>query len=976
MQPDLLDPKTDNSEDFELWGREMAESLNSAENNVGKKQDNGINDSLSSQEGQAGKQPWDTSEVSKGIGKSPIGVQSIKALLKGKKKAAIALASGGGTIGIVGIIIFLASSLSIINLKEVFTQDLNDQVAAMDIRSGHMFRVKLKGMSKGLCTNKISVKCKFATMSKKQVKKFEKAGFTDIETDDRFGGRKKITSLTAPDGTKISNPVDLEGLRRTSPSMRAAMNRVYNPLFFGFYDKTAGKVFKKFKTNKSKKVSGKDEKERKKSLADATQGEKADSSPMKDADGKEYVTDEEGNKVYDDDNPDKFKEISEANEKKSDVLKSKTKSGGGKTVKAVTETMKGVGRGVSVLGIADSACGVYTTVRAVSAAAKIFRSIQLTQFAMVILTTADSIKAGEVTSEEAEFIGDMLTKTDTRETIPDETNITGDVKNPFYGKSAFDSPGYNIAAYNTAPTLTAQSQQYMIGGGLTGKYDAVVDQAVSLIGGRAAAKATCKVIQSPVVRFGGLVLGVLFGAATFGAGTVASMAGSGVVAAAIPFLESFLADIMAGTVVSEDIAGVEAGDAAFAGTAALQGGMAQARGMQPLNKENMQSYFAVTNEVKTNIAAAEKYEARSTPFDIENQYSFLGSALRTLNPSSVKIKNGGANTISGISSLLSTAISTVLPSVDASRVYNEERFSKCNDLGYQDTNIDADVFCNVRYGLTDSELNMDPEEVVDYMVANNYINEESGEPVEDSDYKKFVDNCVDRADGWGEASEEGGSIGLECIDGHKETFKDISYFRVYTMDSSINDGMEDEEEPTSSESSEAVMGNVGISTSGWGYPTRSPSSACGFDCYSGHVGMDIQQVGGQKIQIGEPLHAMRDGEVIATGDDVATGEPDAVSESYCKTYLEPKVGPAWQGVPSQIVKLKHVVDGTDVYVRYSHLKTGSIKVKVGDKVKAGQVLAEVGLTGCTTGTHAHITVSKNRAGANPIDPTTLVGRSW
>lgn len=62
-------------------------SLNSAENNAGKKQDNGINDSLSSQEGQAGKQPWDTSEVSKGIGKSPIGVQSIKAPLKGKKKS-------------------------------------------------------------------------------------------------------------------------------------------------------------------------------------------------------------------------------------------------------------------------------------------------------------------------------------------------------------------------------------------------------------------------------------------------------------------------------------------------------------------------------------------------------------------------------------------------------------------------------------------------------------------------------------------------------------------------------------------------------------------------------------------------------------------------------------------------------------------------------------------------------------------------
>ncbi len=50
--------------------------------------------------------------------------------------------------------------------------------------------------------------------------------------------------------------------------------------------------------------------------------------------------------------------------------------------------------------------------------------------------------------------------------------------------------------------------------------------------------------------------------------------------------------------IAEDIQGVEAGDAVFAGSSALLGGMAQARGLQPLNKDGLQTYLAVSQEVK------------------------------------------------------------------------------------------------------------------------------------------------------------------------------------------------------------------------------------------------------------------------------------------------------------------------------------------------------------------------------------------
>jgi hypothetical protein len=92
---------------------------------------------------------------------------------------------------------------------------------------------------------------------------------------------------------------------------------------------------------------------------------------------------------------------------------------------------------------------------------------------------------------------------------------------------------------------------------------------------------------------------------------------------------------------------------------------------------------------------------------------------------------------------------------------------------------------------------------------------------------------------------------------------------------------------------------------------------------------------------GEPIHAVADGTVVNLYNDAAEQVPG-----------EPKgVTPASIGGNMLVIDI-----GGGNFAFYAHLQPGSLKVKLGDRVRTGQVIAKLGNTGNTTAPHLHFHV--------------------
>lgn len=99
---------------------------------------------------------------------------------------------------------------------------------------------------------------------------------------------------------------------------------------------------------------------------------------------------------------------------------------------------------------------------------------------------------------------------------------------------------------------------------------------------------------------------------------------------------------------------------------------------------------------------------------------------------------------------------------------------------------------------------------------------------------------------------------------------------------------------------------------------------------------------------GEDVLAVADATVVATRNDY----PESATLSDAKQPLD--------GASGNYVSLDL---GGGRYAHYEHLKPGSVRVHVGERVRRGQVLAALGYTGDSTGPHLHFHVSD---GATPL----------
>ncbi len=134
------------------------------------------------------------------------------------------------------------------------------------------------------------------------------------------------------------------------------------------------------------------------------------------------------------------------------------------------------------------------------------------------------------------------------------------------------------------------------------------------------------------------------------------------------------------------------------------------------------------------------------------------------------------------------------------------------------------------------------------------------------------------------------------------------------------------------------------------YPVKKPDFICGqkfgenqLAVYKGmgllgHNGLDLY------APDGFPIYAAHDGEVVFCGED----------------------GSAGLGIVLRTLQEKDYKDGTAFFKSiYWHIKKGSFRVKAGDIVTAGDIMAEADNTGLSTGSHLHFGIKPIAQGENP-----------
>jgi len=143
---------------------------------------------------------------------------------------------------------------------------------------------------------------------------------------------------------------------------------------------------------------------------------------------------------------------------------------------------------------------------------------------------------------------------------------------------------------------------------------------------------------------------------------------------------------------------------------------------------------------------------------------------------------------------------------------------------------------------------------------------------------------------------------------------------------------------------------------------KASSSVASSGGFSGNGGPLYMPVSGARVSsgYGRRVHPVTH-EVgkMHTGVDLAVpeGTPIHAADEGTVTLAE------WWSGYGYCVIIDH---GGGMWTLYGHIRSGGIKVKVGEHVSRGQVIAESGSTGRVTGPHLHFEVRENGSPVNPM----------
>ncbi|MDB5177178.1 MAG: iviTM7 [Candidatus Saccharibacteria bacterium] len=638
---------------------------------------------------------------------------------------------------------FFAPNIMMVNIKEMYTNDLADGTIALDTYAKKLMSYKIGG---GQCDDIESIKCKLSTMPLALKKSFEKFGFTVIGTKVKEDGRTPETPITPqPESRyKVSTIV----MPTSSPGIAPIGDALY--LWAKQSDQNKALLYGVFNPKSSFYMDAR-MKQRLKSKYDLTKDITVSGS-----------TEAAVNKSFD-------SSMTGSNE--GIDISGRPNANGGIGLGSLKNPVVAAQYLASIAPLAAQAnsyvglqCAYYSFGKQVTNDAKTAKAHTVARFAMQYLKAADQIKSGTSQDITINTLSSKLAGTSGGGYGgPNATDAsmyksivhgTPPIPSPFgflYYLDTFDVigalfPAWTLimasstavgAASGTTGTLsmppanlTGNDRDYCLSGETTQSHTPIKN-----------ANCTDAITASAPLGFEALVAGALkVGDETcpppqydakenkFKGEFITQPSLKATAASTAPVVAAaFGANVIAWANViypffTSQTTGVAASDAIFAGTGEILGDMANSRGMTPANAATMTIYLAQKASVEKEYDDVARYNARKDPMNPNNKFSFIGSIVHGLTPT-YDSKTPLFSTIANGLSLVGSGVKKLNPSADAiyylqPDTFNPLRMAMCPDPEYLAIGITADVACNIRYAMTPDDLIAQPGNVIDYMTKS------------------------------------------------------------------------------------------------------------------------------------------------------------------------------------------------------------------------------------------------------------------
>ncbi len=637
-----------------------------------------------------------------------------------------------------------APNILLVNMKEMYTNDLADATIALDTYYKKMMNYKI---GRSNCSEKDSIKCKLSTMSRTQKLAFEKRGFTVIGSkiqednlDDGVSGndmpeqRYQVTAIVPPIQSPgiIATGDMLWAYAQLSTANKALVHGVFDPKSGFFMDKRFSQRLKdKYDLTKRVTINGRSEQQVNRSF------------------DKSMTGNNEGIDIY-----------------------GRPNANGGLGLGTLRSPIVAANMQIAAQNLSTQSysyvgvqCAWYAFGKSVTNNAKTAKAHTIARFAMQYLKQADAVKAGIAEEVPTNILSSKL---------------AASINGGFNGPNATDSSMYKAIVHNNLPIPSPFGLLYYLDtfdliAALAPAWSQIMVTATA-VGGAAAVPGS---LYMPPANLTGADREYCLAGETLQnhdpykeadcAAVIAGSAPPGWQGALAPILkigketcpkphidtdegfpkiegeyymqpslratEKMLTPYIAGIFSANVIAwanamyllftsqtkGVPASDALFAGTGEILGDMAMSRGMMPSNAVYMAEYLTERDKLMSEYEEVARYNAKKDQFNIYNKYSFLGSIANSLSPVYDK-QSIGIATIGNIVSTLGSAVRQLNPKANAiyylqPAPFNPMRLS-CPDPEYLAIGIMADTACNVRYSFSRLELAAQVDSVLDYMTQS------------------------------------------------------------------------------------------------------------------------------------------------------------------------------------------------------------------------------------------------------------------